>query len=57
LIEENTTIGRVEAPGPEVKLATTTSSSDNVKASSQPETSAGAISGSVTRTNAFQGGA
>ena len=51
---ENTTIGMVEAPGPEVKLATTTSSSDKVNASSQPEASAGISSGSVTRAKHHQ---
>ena len=38
-------------------LATTTSSSDRVKASSQPAASAGAISGRVTVRNAVKGGA
>ena len=33
---EKITIGSVEAPGPVTKLATTRSSSDSVKASSQP---------------------
>ena len=45
---ENTTIGSVLAPGPEVKVATTRSSSERVNASSQPESSAGPSSGSVT---------
>src|SRR5210317_1184500 len=40
---EKISIGRVVAPGPETKLAITTSSSDRVKASSQPEISAGVI--------------
>ena len=35
---EKTSIGKVVAPGPETKLAITRSSSDSVKASSQPET-------------------
>jgi putrescine transport system permease protein len=56
-VEENTIMGRVDAPGPDVKLATTTSSSDRVNASSQPETSAGTSSGRVMRMNACQGGA
>ena len=38
-----------------VKLAITTSSSDSVKASIQPATIAGTISGSVTRRNACTG--
>ena len=38
-------IGRVDEPGPETKLAITRSSSERVKASSQPETSAGAMIG------------
>src|SRR5690606_26693174 len=41
-------IGSVVAPGPEVKLAITRSSSDRVKASIQPDTIAGMITGSVT---------
>ena len=44
---EKITIGSVVDPGPEVKLAMTRSSSDRVKASSQPETIAGAMIGSV----------
>ena len=47
--EEYTTIGKVDAPGPETKLAITRSSSDKVKASSQPATSAGAITGMKVR--------
>jgi hypothetical protein len=39
-----------------VKLATTRSSSDRVKASIQPEASAGAISGKVTVKNVLSGG-
>src|SRR5256885_11833055 len=49
-------IGSVVAPGPVVKLAITRSSSDKVKASIQPDASAGAISGSVTVRNVFHGG-
>jgi hypothetical protein len=49
-------IGSVVAPGPVVKLAITRSSSDKVKASIQPDASAGAISGSVTVRNVFNGG-
>src|SRR5215472_6388308 len=48
-------MGRVVADGPDTKLATTRSSSDNVKASSQPETSAGLIPGRVTRHNTPNG--
>jgi hypothetical protein len=44
---EKITMGSVEAPGPVTKLAITRSSSDSVKASSQPAISAGAITGSV----------
>src|SRR5690606_35183209 len=49
--EENTFIGSVVELGPATKLAITTSSSDRVKASSQPDTSAGAMIGSVIRKN------
>src|SRR5262245_6987324 len=49
-------IGSVVAPGPVVKLATTRSSSDKVKASIQPEASAGAMSGNVTVKKVFTGG-
>ncbi len=42
-------MGRVVEPGPETKLAMTRSSSESVKASSQPDSSAGAISGRVIR--------
>src|SRR5690606_19028845 len=45
--DENTTIGKVVAPGPDTKLAITRSSSDKVNASNHPETNAGAITGSV----------
>ena len=44
---EKITMGNVLAPAPEVKLAITRSSSDSVKASSQPEAMAGAIRGRV----------
>ncbi len=44
---ENTTIGSVFDPGPDTKLEMTTSSNDIVKASNQPLTNAGAISGNV----------
>src|SRR5687767_3957455 len=40
-------IGKVVAPGPETKLEMTRSSSDNVKANNQPETSAGSNIGTV----------
>ena len=48
---EKITIGSVVEPGPETKLAITRSSSDSVNASSQPETSAGAMIGRVIRKN------
>src|SRR3569623_3050227 len=48
-------IGNVAEPGPVVKLAITRSSSDSVKASIQPATIAGAISGKVTATHARTG--
>jgi hypothetical protein len=44
---EKTTIGRVFAPGPVVKLATTKSSNDRVNARSQPEIIEGKITGAV----------
>ena len=44
---EKITIGSVLEPGPDTKLAITRSSSEMVKASSQPETSAGAMIGKV----------
>ena len=49
-------IGNVVAPGPVVKLAITRSSSDRVKASIQPDASAGAINGSVTVRKVLSGG-
>ena len=52
---EKITIGNVVDAGPAVKLAITRSSSDRVKASSQPATSAGAISGRVMTKNTFAG--
>src|SRR6185437_5474478 len=48
---ENTTMGRVLLPGPEVKLEITRSSQDRVKASSQPERMAGNMMGSVMTKN------
>src|SRR3546814_11826528 len=48
---ENTSMGSVVEPGPDRNEASTTSSSDKVNDSSQADTSAGAISGSVKRTN------
>ena len=48
-------IGRVVAPGPVVKLVITTSSSERVKASSQPERIAGAMIGRVTVRSTFHG--
>src|SRR5690606_41230423 len=44
---EKISIGRVVEPGPETKLASTRSSSDRVKDSSQPATIEGAIMGTV----------
>src|SRR6202011_2684800 len=44
---EKITMGSVVEDGPEVKLAITRSSSERVKASSQPASSAGAMSGRV----------
>src|SRR5258706_1250246 len=49
-------MGRVVAPGPEVKLAITRSSSDRVKASIQPAATAGAMFGRVMAKNVRQGG-
>src|SRR6056297_3644768 len=51
-IDDQILIGRVVAEGPVVKLAITRSSSDRVKARSQPEMTAGAMIGRVTRRNA-----
>ena len=48
-------IGRVVAEGPAVKLAMTRSSRLSVKASSQPEITAGAMIGRVTSRNACIG--
>src|SRR5690554_6954236 len=53
--DENTTIGKVVAPGPDTKLAITRSSSDKVNASNQPDTNAGAITGRVITKNVFSG--
>src|SRR5690554_1131408 len=53
--DENTTIGKVVAPGPDTKLAITRSSSDKVNASNQPDTNAGAITGSVITKKVFSG--
>lgn len=52
---EKTTIGRVVVPGPETKLAITTSSSDKVKAKSQPASKAGVMIGIVMTKKAFSG--
>ncbi len=54
---EKTTIGSVDAPGPEVKLATTRSSIDSVNPSNHPDSSAGVIKGKVTRRNTVRGAA
>ena len=52
---EKILIGRVVADGPEVKDAITKSSNDSVNAKSQPEMTAGAMMGNVTRRNASNG--
>ena len=52
---EKITIGSVLEPGPETKLVITRSSSESVNASSQPETSAGAMIGSVITKNTLTG--
>ena len=44
---EKITIGKVDDPGPDTKLATTRSSKLSVKANNQPDTIAGAIAGNV----------
>src|SRR5690554_5568185 len=54
---EKISIGRVVEPGPETKLASTRSSSDRVKDSSQPATIEGAIMGTVISRKVFHGGA
>src|SRR5580698_8915113 len=52
---ENTTMGSVLEPGPDVKLEITRSSQDSVNASSHPERMAGKMMGSVIRKNTFTG--
>src|ERR1700688_4718162 len=52
---ENTTIGSVLLPGPEVKLDITRSSHDNVKASSHPDRIAGQMIGRVITKKPFTG--
>jgi hypothetical protein len=52
---EKMTIGRVLDPGPATNCEITTSSHDRVKDNSQPDTSAGEISGSVIRRNTCAG--
>src|SRR5258708_5102168 len=52
---EKTSMGKVVAPGPVVKLEITTSSRERVKASSQPETMAGAMMGKVMTKKVFSG--
>src|ERR1700722_16524222 len=52
---ENTTMGKVLLPGPEVKLEITRSSQDSVKARSQPESIAGKMIGKVMTKNTFTG--
>src|SRR5690554_2257308 len=53
--DENTTIGKVVAPGPDTKLAITKSSSDKVNATNHPDTSAGTIAGNVITKDVFSG--
>src|ERR1700676_1456395 len=48
---ENTTMGSVLLPGPDVKLEITKSSHDKVNASNQPDRRAGKMIGSVLRKN------
>ena len=48
-------IGSVVAPGPDTKLEITRSSSDSVKASSQPDTRAGRSIGTVMSKNTATG--
>src|ERR1700722_11821527 len=52
---ENTTMGNVLLPGPDVKLEITRSSHDRVKASSHPDRMAGKMMGSVMTKNIFKG--
>src|SRR5690606_33505053 len=52
---ENTSIGRVVAPGPATKLASTRSSSDRAKDIMAPAARDGAIIGMVIRKNTFNG--
>ncbi len=52
---ENTTMGRVLLPGPDVKLEITRSSHDKVKASSHPDKIAGKMMGSVMTKNTLSG--
>src|SRR5580692_7162840 len=52
---ENTTMGSVLLPGPDVKLEITRSSQDRVKASSHPDRMAGKMIGRVMTKNTFKG--
>ncbi len=52
---ENTTMGKVLLPGPDVKLEITRSSHDRVKASSHPDKMAGKMMGSVMTKNTLSG--
>ena len=52
---ENTTMGKVLLPGPEVKLDMTRSSQDSVKAKSHPDKMAGKMIGSVMTKNILKG--
>lgn len=53
--DENTTIGKVVAPGPDAKLAITKSSKDKLKDSNQPAINAGDIIGTVIKKKVLSG--
>lgn len=55
LMLENTIIGNVITPGPETKLANTTSSMDNINDNSHPKHIDGRIIGKVITKNALNG--
>ena len=55
LMLENTIIGKVITPGPETKLANTTSSTDNINYNKHPKQIEGKIIGNVITKNAFNG--
>src|SRR5450631_719246 len=52
---ENTTMGKVLLPGPEVKLEMTRSSQDRVNANSHPDRTAGEMMGSVITKKVLSG--